>query len=64
MTDIRLMDVNLGCPDFCKQNLNSYALEVQSSLSVAYTKQVLDCGGGMFTALGVLVEIRGITMLL
>ena len=46
--------------DFRKQNFSSYALEVQSSLSVAYTKQALDCGERMFTAFGVLVEMRGI----
>ena len=55
------MVFHLGCAGFRKQNLSSYALEVQSSLSVAYTKQDLDCGARMFTAVGVLVEMRGIS---
>jgi hypothetical protein len=63
MVDIRVLFFNLGRTDFRKQNLSSYALEVQSSLSVASTKQVLDCGERMFTAIGVLVEARAIIKL-
>ena len=55
---------NLGRTDFHKQNFSSYALEVQSNLSVAYTKQALDCGEIMFTAIGVLVDVCGIIKLL
>jgi hypothetical protein len=63
MTDIimRFYMIILGRTDFRMHILSSYALEVQSSLSVASTKQVLDCGERMFTAIGVLVERRGST---
>ena len=46
MTDIIIPLFNLGRTDFRKQNLSAYALEVQSSLSVAVasTKQVVVCG--------------------
>ena len=60
MTDIRILTFSEGRTDFRKHNLTSYALEVQSLLSVASTKQILDCADRMFTAYSVLVEIRGI----
>ena len=60
MTNIRVLVFNMGRSDFRHKNLSAYALEVQSSLSLASTRQALLCADKMFAASGVLVEMRGI----
>ena len=60
MTDIHVLVFNLGRMDFRKQNLSSYAFEVQASLRIHSAKEAFLYSDHMFTAVGVLVEMRGI----
>ncbi len=60
MTDMRILFYKLGRTDCRKQYLSSYALEAQSSFVSSIYQASLDCGERMFTAVGVLVDMRGI----
>ena len=58
MYDIRIIALDFGRADFGKPNFTTYALGVQSSLSVASAKQAIFCGERMFTTIGALVKMR------
>ena len=65
MTDARILVFNLGRVDFRKKFLASYAMDVQSSMSVygCTTDRALAVWQDMRTATGVLVAMRGVVVL-
>ena len=60
MCDIRILVFNLGRADFRRKYLRAYALEVQASLTASSMESAINISEGMMTAVGVLVEMRGI----
>jgi len=66
LTDCRILVFNLGRVDFRRKNLASYAMRVQASLTVpgSVGEQPFTVCEDMFTAIGVLVEMRGVVLLM
>jgi hypothetical protein len=66
LTDIRILIFNLGRVDFRRKHLAAYAMQVQSSLSVSGSagERAVDVSEEMFTAIGVLVEMRAVVLFL
>ena len=60
ITDIRMLVFNMGRCDFRKKHLVSYALEVQSSMTLSSMDVALATNESMLAAIGALVSLRGI----
>ena len=60
ITNIHMLVFNLGRVDFRQRHLAAYALEIQSSVTTTHMQDAITCSDAMFTAIGVLVQMRGI----
>ena len=60
ITDIRMLVFNMGRSDFRRKHLVSYALEVQSSMTLSSLEAGLATNESMLAAIGALVSLRGI----
>ena len=60
ITDIRMLVFNMGRSDFRRKHLVSYALDVQSSMTLSSMEAGLATNESMLAAIGALVSLRGI----